>query len=240
MKKIVGPYLFCNSGFSFQIMKTTENPLKVLKSFEKDPQSDITHVIALSGDFSLLIFRKNGSDLKFTDSVIPSFPAKKKIENFQIEEIKESFREDKFPEGWNEMDWNVFHEMRTPRDSYGKIAGRLKVEWITVRRHFRKILPDCKVLSAFFPEGYDGYSRLLAVFKTKYEVGLLKSLEKLDRSSYIWKCNDSIILTLFVDNYNSASERFEELEENGIIRNLSISIPTRYYVKEILDFPKLD
>lgn len=239
-KKVVGPYLFCNSGFSFQIKKLRGNSLKILRSLERKPQSDVTHAIALSGRSSLLVFRKNGNDLKFTDSIVPTLPAKLKAEEFQIEEIKGKLKEDKYPESWNEMDWKVFYEMRAPRASYGKIAGRLKVEWITVRRHYHKILADCKVLTAFFPKGYNGYSRLLAVFKTKFEVGLIESLKKLDRSSYVWKCKDFILLTLFVDNYNLASERLELLEENGLIRNLSVSIPIRYYVKEILDFPKLD
>lgn len=228
-RKVLGPFLFCNSGFSIEITRTTENPLEMLRNLEAASDSNVTHAIALSGRSSLLIFRKNGSDLKFTDSVIPSFPAQAEAEHFILEDTEGKFKEDKYPKGWSKMDWSVYNEMRKPNESYGKVAGRLDVKWITVRRHFMKILKDCKVLTAFFPNGYGGYSRLLAIFKTKYEIGLMNSLKKLDRSSYIWKLNDYVILTLFVDNYNDASEHLEELEEIGMIRDLSISIPIRFY-----------
>lgn len=91
----------------------------------------------------------------------------------------------------------------------------------------------CKSLVAFFPRGYSGYARLLVTFKTKYETGLKESLEKLDRSSYLWKFNDTIILILFVDDYNGTCEQFNVLEEIGMIHDLRVSIPIRYYEPHI-------
>jgi hypothetical protein len=60
------------------------------------------------------------------------------------------------------------------------------------RRNYLKILKDCKSLVAFYPKGYSDYNRLLVTFKTEYETGLRESLGKLDRSSYLWKSDDTI------------------------------------------------
>ena len=128
--------------------------------------------------------------------------------------------------------------MRTPTISYSKV-GRISVSWMTIRRRFQEI-KDCKVLIAFFPREYKGHSRLLATFKTDYEIGLEKALKKVDRSSYLWKFDEKIILTLFIDNYNDATARLSELEDRGLIVDLYVSTPIRYFVKEILDFPCID
>lgn len=81
----------------------------------------------------------------------------------------------------------------------------------------------------FFPIGFENYQYVLLTFKTKYEVGLEKALSKLDRTTYLYKYNELIVLQLQVDptgqEYNKVAARFEELEEMGIIHDLSVSIP---------------
>jgi hypothetical protein len=57
-----------------------------------------------------------------------------------------------------------------------------------------RVLDDSLV---FFPFGYSGYNKLFVTPRTKYEVRLVKALRKLDRTTYLWKSNDTIILSLF-------------------------------------------
>ena len=226
---IVGPFLYCNYGFSVKILRDDVNPLKVLKDLENEGTSPITHAIALSGDDTLLLISKGGNQLSYADAIEPSFTPELDLVNFTFSTVG-NLGKDPFPETWNSRDWDVFHAMRNPRQSFVDVGKRLGVTWATVRRHYLRILEDCKSVVGFYPRGYKGYARLFITFKTKYEIGLKESLEKLDRSSYLWKFDDTIILILFVDDYNGTCERFTVLEEIGMIHDLRASIPIRYYL----------
>jgi hypothetical protein len=232
---ILGPLLFSNTGFSFELKKGSENPLHILRDFEYEKRQDISHAIALSGDYNILLFKKGGSDLSFAHCIVPhvTFNEGINFSDFIFKEKEGDLPFDKLPTDWSEMDFKVFDIMQKPKGvSYGKAAGKLGVKWITVKRHYEKIINDCKVMCAFFPLTYSGYSRLIACFETKYEIGLFEKLHEVDRSSYLWKCNNMIILTMFVNDYNSATEQFFKLEEIGMIKNVKISIPIRYYTSK--------
>lgn len=69
---------------------------------------------------------------------------------------------------------------------------------------------------------------MFLTFETKYEIGLLEELLKLDRSSYVYKFNKTLILILYVERYNDAVRKSKEIENNGFIRNLCASIPYMY------------
>lgn len=228
---IVGPFLYVNSGFSVELSKKNVNPLKELKALEFCPK--VTHAIALSGDHTLLVISRCGNDLNYTECIKPSCPSPSclQITNIDFDE-QGKLGTDLYPYTWNETDWKVFHAMRDPTRSFFSIGKRIGINWMTVKRHYEKILADCKILTAFFPLGYNGYDRIFMTFKTKYEIGLKNAISKLDRSSYLWKFRDTIILILFVDDYNDTSERFYELEENGLIHGLHVSIPIRYHVPD--------
>jgi hypothetical protein len=62
---------------------------------------------------------------------------------------------------------------------------------------FRDILKICHIWIPFFPNGYSNYAKYIISLKTDYETGLVKELKRLDRSSYVYKTNDAILLTLF-------------------------------------------
>lgn len=225
---IVGPFLFCNYGFTLELLKENLNPLKTLRNLEKGENLRVTHAIALSGDHTLLSINKGGRELVCAESIIPTFESKMELEHFNFTEIGKLGSDD-FPQKWTEEDWQVFDAMRNPRIPFVKVARTLDVSWITIKRRYEKIINDCKTLVAFFPKSYSGYARLLVAFKTKYETGVKKSLELLDRSTYLWKFKDMLVLILFVDDYNRVCERFNELEEIGMIHDLCASIPIRYY-----------
>ncbi len=226
---IVGPFLYCNYGFTVQIIRSDTNPLKILKKLEDNHDTSVTHAIALSGDDKLMLIKKGGNQLTYADAPEPSFVPEMNLNEFTFSKIGK-LKRDPFPENWNLMDWKTFHAMRNPRKSFVEIGRKIGATWATARRHYLRILEDCKSVTAFYPKGYSGYNRVFITFNTKYELGVKESLEKLDRSSYLWKFDDTLILILFVDDYNGTCERFNVLEEIGMIHDLRVSIPIRYYM----------
>jgi hypothetical protein len=123
--------------------------------------------------------------------------------------------------------------MRDASTSFGKVGGKLGVPWQTVRDHFNKIVDDCKPWIIFLPKGYDNYQQAYLMFKTDYEVGLREELQKLDRTSIIWKFNDTILLHLFLDEtlfkLHRHYQNFFNLKKEGIIHDLHVSIPIGWY-----------
>jgi hypothetical protein len=79
-------------------------------------------------------------------------------------------------------------------------------------------------------QGYSNYNQFIVQLETKYEVGLRDELKKLDRSSYIYKIDDFLLLHLFLEK-NKNLEFLLDLEKKGLIHSLSVSIPLRYHNK---------
>ncbi len=225
-----GPFLFCNKGIEVTLVRDHPNSLKLLEEEEK---SDTTFAIALCGEWSLLSFKKGASTLECAYTITPSYLTKEKIEGLTFSE-KGKLSKDPCPSGWKDLDWKIYELFGYPRDiSYTKAGEKLDMHWKTVRKHYCKILKQCKVLSCFFPLGYTGYHYIFLTFRTQYEVGLVRALKKLDRTSYLYKYNDMILLILFLPpdplSYNKASSRFRQLEEMGLIHKLRVSIPIEWY-----------
>lgn len=170
--------------------------------------------------------------LEFTNTPLPSYPALCKIENIHFEE-KGVLPRDKYPHGWNENDWMVYNAMREPRKkTYRELEKELGLSMFTIRKSYLEILKQCKTLVCFFPYSFEGYQYVLLTFKTKYEIGVEKALSRLDRTTYLYKYGELIILHLQVDpgaqEYNRATARFGELEEMGIIHDLRVSVPNKW------------
>jgi hypothetical protein len=230
MEIISRPEIFCNSGLSVELLKPCENQLELLKECRKDPIT--TYAIALCGDWDFVRVRKGASDIKFADRVIPTYPSNAVPHEISFDE-KGELPHDPYPHGWDEIDWEVYYVMKDPSISFTEAIKKSKMEGSgldrkTIKRHFAKILNDCKLQMNFFPRGYSGYEKIFLTFRTEYEIGLYESLKKLDRTSFLWKVQDFIILNLFVDRYCATVRHFKEMEENGLIRNLKVSIPNRH------------
>lgn len=223
---IKGPYLYCNSGFTVEVFKDDRNLSDLLDEVEKTPS--ITYAVALCGDYSFLKISRGASTLQYTETVTPSYPAKKSIHEISFEE-RGNLPVDPYPHRWDEIDWKVYEYMRCPDISFPLVASKVGVSWKTVQRSYEKILKDCKILMSFFPLGYHGYQHQLVTFETKYETGVREALKMLDRTTYLYKFNDIILLILFTENFNSTSRNLRVLEENGLIHSLRVSIPTEYY-----------
>lgn len=222
-----GPFIYCNSGISVSLLKDVKKPLQYIEEKKKDENT--TYAVSLMGDYSFLIFEKGASMLSYSEVVRPSFQGKSPEDIFF--DSGEKLPEDPHPHGWSDVDWDVYDLMRVPTRSFVDVGRLLGITWQAVKNHYDTILKDCKVSMTLLPEGYYRYSSSLMTFKTQFETGLRKELEELDRSSYLWKCGDTIILNLFVSNrnYNTPHRKFKEMEEIGIISDLTASIPIENY-----------
>lgn len=220
---IFGPELWINSGFVVELIKNRKKScLDLFEKYKEDSQT--TYVIALIGEYSLLCFRRGASILKNAICVIPSFPAKKRIPEIELTE-KGVIERAKYPNNWDDLDWKVFNSMENdPNRSFGIVGGELRVSWTTVQTHFKKILKESAIWVSFFPKGYNYYQQALLKFKSKYEENLIKELEMIDRSSFLYKYDDTLLLLLYYEDYKDL-KKFELLKKERKISNLSFSAP---------------
>lgn len=183
-KIIIGPKIWCNTGFEVELEFNLEDPF--LKLEKKKKTRKFSYLTALVGSLSLICFKKGASILEYAEAITPTFPAKKKIDEIVLEEKGELPR-DEYPRKWDEKDWRVFETMRNPNFSFVKAGEKLGMSWHTVKNRFEKLLEDCKIWMLFFPKGYHSYQQSFLLFNTRYEIGLRNELEKLDRSSVLYK-----------------------------------------------------
>lgn len=73
-------------------------------------------------------------------------------------------------------------------------------------------------------KGYNYYQQALLKFKSKYEENLIKELEMIDRSSFLYKYDDTLLLLLYYEDYKDL-KKFELLKKERKISNLSFSAP---------------
>ncbi len=228
---LTGPFLFCNHKINANLIKTDQPSSAIFEEKKRDPLT--TLAIELDGAWKLVWFYKGESSLQYTNTTIPNYLSQRDIKQIYPEEIG-AFETDAAPQGWDALDWEIFNLMRFPRKySYVEVGRRLDTPWKTVSNRFKKISQQCRSLACFFPLGFEGYQPIFLTFKTKFEIGIEKTLRKLNRSTYIYKFNDVIALMLFVApepwGYNNAVGHFKELEEMGIIHDLRVSIPINWH-----------
>jgi hypothetical protein len=77
----------------------------------------------------------------------------------------------------------------------------------------------------FYPLGYSQYDPLLVTFRTGYETGVRKFLTGLDRSSWLFKVDDMLILYLFQTHINLTCLKFAEINDMGITEDFRVGIP---------------
>ncbi len=223
---IYGPRIWVNRGYEVLFKKNMdEDPLVVYNRYKRNPK--VTYIMALEGAYSFFVLKRGASILKSAISVIPSYPGEKEIRGIELTEKGELPRSC-YPSDWDEFDWKVYQYMRDPTVSFGKVAGEIGIAWPTVKKHYQKIMNDCTLWMGFFPKGYSAYFQSLLAFKTKYEISLYNELAKIDRSSYIFKYDNRILLHMFHNN-NFEYYRFAELRKEGKIEDLKISFPVKYF-----------
>ena len=224
---LIGPYTYVNTGTDVILIKKSKQNFNIFEKWKEctsDP--NVTYTILLQGKYSMLIFKNGANVLSYAESIIPTFNSKKKIEEIWPKE-KGKLKPDLYPHGWDQLDWEVFHEMRNPTVSFPHVAKKFNVSSQTIMNRFKKIMKDCKPWVSFFPNGLMNYFHLFLFFKTEYEVGIRNELKKLDRTSYIYKFGDTIIIYLCV-NRSEDHSIFMKMENEGIIHDLTVSIPSQW------------
>jgi hypothetical protein len=235
---ISGPFLYANVGIEVHLMDDVDNPRELLEECKNDEKT--TMAIALRGEWSFIQFQYGASMLQYMDQIVPNYYSPRL--NGSIEDLnpKEKGRlpTDLYPHGWLEEHWKIYDLMSAPRKvSFRATGDCIGLHWKTTKLRYQEVLDQCKVLTAFFPLGSEGYSYHVVTFKTEYELGFLRTLAKLDRTSYIYKVEDIIILGLFLKPgpkaHKKSTKQFTHLEEIGLIHDLHVSIPWDSYSRFI-------
>ena len=230
---IMGPFLFVNNGIEVLLIKDIDNPRQFYENCKKDPKTNL--VILSHGHWPIFLCKTGANTLQFHDSILPNIGniSEKKIENIFFEE-KGTLPTDNYPHRWFEEHWNTFKALELPRNKKFSEAGKeLGVSRVRAREYFLEVLKQCKIITNFFPLGIERYSPSLITFKTDYETGIAKGLKTLNRTTYLYKANNTIILYLYISPFpkeqNHFSDKFQRLQEMGLIRDLHISTPLKWY-----------
>jgi hypothetical protein len=224
-KIIFPPRIFCIQKVKAELLEHKKVPL--VDQFERiRGYEDTFYAVLLLGAHSLMYFSKSdtGTNLRYAQCIFPSYPQKKEIQNIDpcLHEPEELPRMS--PPDWSSFDWKVFQERRDPTESSIKIGRELGVSHRKVLDSYKRILEDCTIWIPFFPMGYGNYTPYFVSFETDYETGFAEELKKIDRSSYIYKIDDTMLLNLFFEK-RLEIDSILQLEKKGIIHDLRVSSP---------------
>ena len=224
--------------FNFQNLVVIMIPFRgmpALETLEKDKRDySVYHSMALVGCYSLISFRINKDsvgvhNLTYAESIAPAYPSKESTGDIDLS----TYVQERLPlmqklSDWDDLDWGIYYKMNNPNQSSTVVAKALGLSHTTVLERFYRIQEDCTIWMPFFPKGYSNYSQFIVQLETEYETGLRNEFQKLDRSTYIYKIDDFILLHLFLEKNNDLNFLLD-LEKEGLIHSLSVSIPLRYY-----------
>ena len=221
---IFEPRLLCLPDIEVNFIEYTGNPLiDLYEEKKKDP--NVTYIMVLTGAYSLIYFSHGTRILKFVSCTTPSYPAITHFDEIDpTQHGKGELPEMKKPENWEDLHWDVYRARKNPKRSSIKVGRELHVSYRTVLNYFNEILPTCEIWIPFFPNGYHNYANYILTLKTDYETGLVKELKKLDRSSYVYKADKTLILSLFFDRHLEI-DSFLKLEKEGVIHDMRVSFP---------------
>lgn len=194
---------------------------------------DVFDSMALVGSYSLLSFKRvkknetSSEMLTYAESVIPTYPSSRSITDIDPSRYEaEQLPVMKKPK-WDDLDWGIYNKMNDPNEASTKAAKALAISHKTVLSRFYDIQKECTIWMPFFPNEYENYNQFIVQLKTEYEIGFKNELSTLDRSSYIYKVGNSLLLHLFLEK-NIDLDFLLDLEKKGLIHSYSVSIPLRY------------
>ena len=228
-KVVTGPFLFANSGIEVSLVNDIDNPREFFEKCKKDERT--TLAVVSHGNWPIFLCRSGANTLQHHDSILPN---NGRISDKQVEKIffeeKGELPLDPYPHGWLDWHWKTYYCMKSPRQITFREAGeKMGLSWVRVREYFLEVLEQCKVITTFFPLGAEAYSPLLVTFKTGYETGLVKGLKTLNRTTYLYKAENTLILLIGINPIpraqNHLTNEFQRLEEIGLISDLHISTP---------------
>lgn len=231
------PVIYTNRGIEVEIFEDVDNSKELLKECEENPK--IKYALALRGEISFIRFKRGASMLSFYQNIIPNYyqESANQIKKLTVTE-KGKLPRDNYLHGWSENHWKIYEAFRFPRRrTFQDIGIELGLNRATVKKYYEEVLEQSKIFTSFFPRGVSKYSYQVVLFGTNYEIGILKALKKFNRTSYLYKFNDKILLGLFLGpnmkTYEKSADHFAYLEEIGMIHDLRVSVP-RDYTKDTL------
>jgi len=132
---------------------------------------------------------------------------------------------------WSDLDTRIFELMReNARRPFTEVAGETDKYSSTIKDHFYQfVLPQCEIAHYFFPKGYDCYMQNLFRIYTHYEKSLVKALEKLPCTTYVYPLEKGLVFIIFHENINIVMTFVEKMEENGILDKHLLFTPLRHY-----------
>lgn len=237
-KILIGPYLYRRSGTKVTISEKKDIDAEELRKRD-------SFGISLVGQYSYLGVSQDGpGNLQYAELVGPSVPPKIVLEkSLQGEgefidhcfDRPQKLESDRSVE-WDSIDWRIYEAMRNPRQNFFEVGTELSMPWKMVRERFQRIVKDCKVFMGFFPLGYLRYDHLLVTMRTEYETGIEKFLQGLDRSSWLLKVDDILVLYLFHTHINLTCLKFSEMNCMGIIDDVRVGFPVNVDRERVLFF----
>jgi hypothetical protein len=221
--------------------KERNNVSKTFDRLKKDEK--ITYVVLISGhsDFfltsshpQLSLDRYEVEIVEETQLFSPIFtqpqgwdlPFEKAARNM----LESEFEEDLLPrktEGiyeMEELDRKIFeimkHDARLP---FSQVGREVDVFSGTVKDHYyKKIMPMCNVAHYFFPRGYSSYMQTYFRIHTPYEKSLVKSLQLLPCTSYVYPFEEGLFVTIFHENFTDLMYLLRKMEEMGLVKHYII------------------
>ena len=118
-----------------------------------------------------------------------------------------------------ELDEKIFEIMKkNARLPFSQVGREIGVFSGTVKDHFyRKILSLCNVAHYFFPLGYLNYMQTYFRIYTTYEQSLVKSLQLLPCTSYVYPFEKGLLINIFHDNIKIFMDILKKMEDIGIV-----------------------
>ena len=131
---------------------------------------------------------------------------------------------------WDELDWKIYESMKhNGRKEFTTAARETGVWPKTVQnRFFDHVLPHCTTCHYFFPRGYDFYEKALLKIRSAYERDLVRALERLPCTSYVYPYGKELVLIIFHNSMTNLMETVQKMEEIGIIDAYLLFVPLFY------------
>ena len=229
-----GPRLFVLQDVTVKMIPFEGMP--ALETLEKDKRDYfVYHSMALVGCYSLISFRRTqeSSDstntLTYAESIVPTYPSEKNTRDIDLStSVQEKLPVMQKSLNWDDLDWGIYYKMNNPNQPSNVAAKALGLSHMTILNRFYRIQKDCSIWMPFFPKGYNNYNQFIVQLETTYEAGLRNELQELDRSTYIYKIDDFLLLHLFLKK-NKNLDFLLDLEKKGVIHSLSVSNPLRHH-----------
>lgn len=131
---------------------------------------------------------------------------------------------------WDDLDWKIYESMKhNGRKEFTKVAREADVWPKTAQKHFfEHVFPQCTTGHYFFPKGYDSYDKAFLKIRSSYERGLIKALEILPCTSYVYPFGKELIIIIFHNSMTNLMETVQKMEEIGVISAYLLFVPLCY------------